>query len=63
MPEYEAVLTVQTQEGPVAPGGTVELSEQDAEVFLARGFVRELDGSGDGSDESPISVPKLAGAA
>lgn len=61
--EYEVVLpiTVDPAEGPVS-SGTVELSHEDALVFLARGFVREPSGSSPVGDETPdLTVPASAG--
>lgn len=62
--EYEVVLpiTVDPKEGPVT-SGTVELSHEDAEVFLRRGFVRESTASSPSNTEDypDLTVPASAG--
>lgn len=68
---YEAVLPVSTKDRLVPAGGEVKLSHEDAEIFLARGLVRESESGsaqqrddsggnlGDGADE--LSVTPDAG--
>lgn len=60
---YEALIPVAVESGkpPVQPGETVELNETDAEVFLRRGFVKEIDTSGEADSYPDLSVTEDAG--
>lgn len=39
--KYEVIIPVTTSEGSKAVGESVQLSGEDAKVFLARGFVKK----------------------
>lgn len=41
MPKYEVVVPISGEGGASKPGETVELSGEEAKLFLARGFVKE----------------------
>lgn len=49
--KYETLIPVTTEDGVKPVGETVELSHEDAEGFLRRGFVEKLKPSRKSSDD------------
>lgn len=59
---YEVVVPVVVEQNkpPVPTGEYVELNDQDAELFLRRGFVKEPEGGKqESSNEQPNEAPGL----
>lgn len=51
--KYETLIPVTTEDGVKPVGETVELTHEDAEVFLARGFVKETESASPGKVVEP----------